>query len=622
MTDMAAGAQAARQMQQNVIGAQYDQGYADAAAEDTQLKLEGDRLKLQGDRLKAAYAPQQAAAEAEAEKMRLDKMRLARTMEEAQYKSDTDTDARLKTWLTTDEGTKATDTEKLRKAAIFKMEGNRVKEGAELLDQAEKQDTRDIANQAKKIAAGNEAIAKAFVAVDALDPNDMPKFNAFVDRFPVEVTKAITDQVGAENWKAYSPQEKKEVLSRLFLNGKGLLAEQLKAVELQKTEKLTASREQISAERSAALVQIQTLKGTIDAYKADVAKAAKLEEQAAKDIAAATRLTAELKNKLDIAEKKNASLEEVAITNAVSREQVAEIKKTSAKEVADTKATSAKEVADVKAASAKEVAAAKAASDKVVADTKAASDKVVADTKAASDKEVAEIRAKYESVKAEADKVKAAAETVRAEAAKIRAEAEKTKADKPSTTKAGDELKDLDFYFKRHDAIIREGKKEEDALSKQVSDADAVLQKAKTASWFNISAPNQDKATNVYTEAVAKLNAFRKKQAEKELAVVEDMPEFDKKASIVKRLQDQIQLFSSDKPESKAPAAAPAPAAAAAPAVVAAPAASATAAGKVSGATSNKFNPEQQAWFNAAKKANPTMSDADIIAEGKKRKKL
>ena len=32
MTDMAAGAQAARQMQQNVIGAQYDQGYADDCA--------------------------------------------------------------------------------------------------------------------------------------------------------------------------------------------------------------------------------------------------------------------------------------------------------------------------------------------------------------------------------------------------------------------------------------------------------------------------------------------------------------------------------------------------------------------------------------------------------------
>jgi len=611
MTDMAAGAQAARQMQQNVIGAQYDQGYADAAAEDTQLKLEGDRLKLRGDRLKAAYAPQQAAVEAEAEKMRLDKMRLARTMEEAQYKSDTDTDARLKTWLTTDEGVKATDTEKLRKAAIFKMEGNRVKEGAELLDQAEKQDTRDIANQAKKIAAGNEAIAKAFVAVDALDPNDMPKFNAFVDRFPVEVTKAITDQVGAENWKAYTTQEKKDVLGRLFLNGKGLLAEQLKAVELKKTEKLTESREQISAERSAALVQIQTLKGTVDAYKADVAKAARLEEQAAKDIAAATRLTEELKNKLDIAEKKNASLEEVANTKAVSAKEVADVKAASSKEVADTKATSAKEVADVKAASAKEVAAAKAASDKVVADTKAASDK-----------EVAEIKAKYESVKAEADKVKAAAETVKAEAARIRAEAEKTKADKPSTTKAGDELKDLGFYLKRHDAIIREGKKEEDALVEQVTKADAVLQKAKTASWFNISAPNQDKATNVYTEAVTKLNAFRKKQAEKELATVEVMPEFDKKASIIKKLQDQIQMFSSDKPESKAPAAAPAPAAAAAPAVVAAPAASATASGKVGGATSNKFNPEQQAWFDAAKKANPTMSDADIIAEGKKRKKL
>ena len=606
MTDMAAGGQAARQLQQNVIGAQYDPATAAASAEETQLKLQQDRLA-------AKYAPEKAAAEAEQEQMRLDKLRLQKTMEEAQYQSDTQTDQKLKGWLQSEEGKKATDADKIRKAAALKMEGNRVEEGTKLLTQAERLDAVGLANDAKTIALKNEAIGKAYVAVDALDPNDLVKFNQFVGRFPPEVTKAITDQVGKENWESYSPQEKKDVLSRLFLNGKGLLAEQIKAVELKKTEALTESREKISADRNAALIQVQTLKGTVDAYKADVAKAAKLEQEAAKDIAAKERLLEELKNKLSIAEKKNASLEEVATTKAISAEEVANIKKTSSKEVADTRATSAKEVADVRAASAKEVEAAKAASSKVVADTKAASDK-----------EVAEIKAKYESVKAEADKVKAAAETVKAEAAKIRAEAEKTKANKPPTAKAGDELKDLGFYLKRHDALIKEGKKEEDGLVEQVTKADAALQKAKTASWYNISAPNQDKATNAYTEAVTKLNVFRKKQAEKELATVEDMPEFDKKASIVKKLQDQIQMFSSDKPESKTPAAAPAPAAAAAPApaAAAAPAPGATAAGKVGSATSNKFNTEQQAWFDAAKKANPTMSDADIIAEGKKRKKL
>ena len=94
MTDYAAGGQAARQMQQNVIGAQYDQATAAAAAEGTQLKLQEDRLK-------AAYAPQVIANEAEQEELRLDKMRLAKTMQEAEYKSDVETDGRVKTWLTT-----------------------------------------------------------------------------------------------------------------------------------------------------------------------------------------------------------------------------------------------------------------------------------------------------------------------------------------------------------------------------------------------------------------------------------------------------------------------------------------------------------------------------------------
>ena len=61
MTDLAAGGQAARQLQQNVIGAQYDPANAAASAEETQFKLQQDRLA-------AAYAPQKAAQESKKKK--------------------------------------------------------------------------------------------------------------------------------------------------------------------------------------------------------------------------------------------------------------------------------------------------------------------------------------------------------------------------------------------------------------------------------------------------------------------------------------------------------------------------------------------------------------------------
>ena len=38
--------------------------------------------------------------------------------------------------------------------------------------------------------------------------------------------------------------------------------------------------------------------------------------------------------------------------------------------------------------------------------------------------------------------------------------------------------------------------------------------------------------------------------------------------------------------------------------------------------TSNKMTAEQQFWVDRAKAANPGMSEADIIAEGKKKGKL
>ena len=654
MTDMAAGAQAARQMQQNVIGAQYDQATAAAAAEETQLKLQGDRLK-------SLYAPQQAAAEAEAEQMRLGKMRLARTMEEAQYKSDTETDGRLKTWLTTEDGKKATDIEKLRKAAVFKMEGNRVKEGAELLDQAEKQETKEIANQTKKLALSNEAVAKAFVAVDALDPNDMPKFNAFVDRFPVEVTKAITDQVGVENWKAYNPQEKKEVLSRLFLNGKGLLAEQLKAVELEKTKALTTSREAVQKEISNSAKNVAEIKAT------STEKVADTKADASRDVAV------------------QKGIDDLAKVKQQGEDALTKEKQRGADALERQKQKDADAMSRLK------------------------------EENASKERIQAHEDASKERIRKMEDEAKIKIEGMRDKTLKDIADAKATAKDK---TKPVDEIKTIDQYFKRHDAIVKEGKKEEDALIKQVSDADAILQKAKTASWFNISAPNQNKATDAYTGAVTKLNAFRKTLAQKELDSLTDMPDFDKKASIIKRLQDQILMFDSGLP---APAAVPsktapasaAPAAVAAPAATT-PAAGASAAGKIgnasvpsnakthdgyparqnadgsystevsitvtnpklnggkptnipslwkgkevdentavenalasgkkydsfstipeavdaaikrskaggAGGTSNKFTVEQQTWFDAAKKANPTMSDADIIAEGKKRKKL
>lgn len=560
MTDMAAGGQAALQMQESMAAAPYVGEKAAASAEETQLKLQQDRLK-------AAYAPQQAAAEAEAEQMRIKTMRLQTLATESQYKADADSTQKLQQWMQSDDGKKATDADIIKKAAAFKFEAGRVEEGAKLMTQAEKLDATALANEAKTYAAINESIGKAFVAVDALDPNDMVKFNQFVDRFPPATTKAITDQVGAENWKAYTPQEKKEVLSRLFLNGKGLLAEQIKAVELKKTAALATNRLAVEGLKQDGATARKEMEGDV-----------KLAVREAADTAAMER----------VKEKAAFDLEKV---KQQGEDALAREKQKGEDALARQKERDAEAMLRLK------------------------------EQDASKERMRKEEDASRERIKKMEDDSKERIESMRDKTLKEIAQARLDAKDKP---KPGDDKKDVSFFYKEHDRIVKDGKKQEEALTAEVDKADAARQKARTASWYQTDAYKQDEYNTAYTDAVAKRNVFRKEQTQKELDVLEDMPESPTKKKIIDRLQARMKLFETDlesKKETKPVDKVPAPAAAVTPpAAVAAPAASA--AGRVGGVPSNKFTPEQQTWFDAAKKANPTMSDADIIAEGKKRKKL
>ena len=537
MTDMAAGSEATRQLQQNIIGAQYDPANAAAAAEETQLKLQQDRLK-------AAYAPQQAAAEAEVEQMRLKTMRLQTLASETQYTADVNSTQKLQQWMQSDDGKKATDADIIRKAAAFKFEAGRVEDGTKLMTQAEKLDAIAIANEAKTLAANNEAIGKAFATIEAV-----PDFQVdqYFEGLPEATKKLITDQTGKENWMMFSGAEKKQVVSKLFLNGKGLLADQLKAVELKKTEALATNRLAVESLKQDGATYRKEMEADVKLAISEAANKAALERVEAK---AAADLEKEIQRGADALERqrqKDVDAMERLKEQDASKERMRE----------------------------------------------------------------AEDKAK-ERIKKMEDDAKIKIEGMRDATLKEIAQAKLDAKEKP---KASDDKKDVSFFYKEHDRIVKDGKKREDVLIAEVDKADTARQIAKTASWYQTDAYKQDRYNTAYTNAVAKLNAFRKEQTQKELDVLEDMPESPIKKKIIDRLQAQMKMLETDvenKKDNKPADKTSAPAATAAPAASAAKAA----------VPSNKFSPEQQTWFDAAKKANPNMSDADIIAEGKKRKKL
>ena len=236
MTDVAAGGQAALKLQQSMAAAPYVEQEAAAVAEETQLKLQQERLK-------ASYAPQMAAAKAEQDQLLLKDYRRKEVAAQVGYEADKESTSKLQQWMLTDEGKKASEADLIKKAAVFKLQAGLTEQGTKLMTQAEKLDAVDIANQAKRLAADDEAITKASIAIDAVPEG---KEDEFINRLPPDSIKAAEARVGKENWAAYTGAEKKQVLSRLMLNTKTLAAEQRRAIDLKKTEIITQTRRDIA----------------------------------------------------------------------------------------------------------------------------------------------------------------------------------------------------------------------------------------------------------------------------------------------------------------------------------------------------------------------------------------
>ena len=89
MTDVAAGSTAARNLQQNVLGAQYDEANIAAVAEENQLKLQQNRIKTM-------YAPEEAQLKLEQDKLGNEKTRLANLVTDTNFKASEDSKAKLK----------------------------------------------------------------------------------------------------------------------------------------------------------------------------------------------------------------------------------------------------------------------------------------------------------------------------------------------------------------------------------------------------------------------------------------------------------------------------------------------------------------------------------------------
>lgn len=509
MSDVAGGSTAALQLQQNMAAAPYVQQEAAATAEESQLKLQQERLK-------ASYAPQMAAAKAEQEELLLKDQRRKEVAAQVGYVADRESTDKLQQWMLTDEGKKASESEVIKKAAVFKLQAGLTEQGTKLMAQAERLDAVDIANQAKRLAADDEAITKASIAIDAVPEG---REMEFINRLPPDSIKAVEARVGKENWDAYTGPEKKQVLSRLMLNGKTLAAEQKRALDLKRTELIVQARKDIAINHEDEATRRKELevesKQTLQTEKLEAQKQrqeADLEarkERQDKDLEAK-----EARLKLDLAAKETRLKEDLEAR--LEREKL-------------------------KGATLKEIEAMKDETKKIVQGMRDTTAKDIRESKEAAEKELEKMKQKG-----------------REDLEKMKGDFKKSLPAKPvkEPDPSVKDFKGWSAYTKAHDAIVKSTKKEEDALTDQIVKAEAKVLKAKDASWYDIGAPDLTESTAAYDELVAKRDALRRERATKELDLVLTMPDFASKEKIVADLQKQLKILPAEpKKEADAPSA-------------------------------------------------------------------
>ena len=220
MTDVAAGSNAALQLQQNM-----------AAAPDVQ---QAQNMAMQGAQLKLQQ-----------EQANLEKTKLANLIGESGFQSSNEAKQKLQALSKDPKFIAADDAGKIRMASLVNAEvtGN-PEQLAKNLQAAEVLEAKDLANQSTALNNQAREVAKAAAIINGVAPE---KIGETFDRLPEANRKTIYDQVGGEQaWKALNNVEKKAVLNNLMMNTDRKIASQTMLIEDMKSTKMAASREKVA----------------------------------------------------------------------------------------------------------------------------------------------------------------------------------------------------------------------------------------------------------------------------------------------------------------------------------------------------------------------------------------
>jgi hypothetical protein len=198
MSDVAAGSNAALQLQQNM-----------AAAPDVQ---------------------QQQAMAVQQQQENLQKTKLANLVSDSSIKVDAELKNKMQALIKDKGYTESSPSDQVLKIASLYGEAGKTEDMAKLIKSSVDIEAKELSNKQKTIDLNREQISSAATVLENLADD---KVNDGFSRLPKESQQTIINKVGKENWDNFSPKEKKAVVHNLFESVNNKLQEQKIAANIE-----------------------------------------------------------------------------------------------------------------------------------------------------------------------------------------------------------------------------------------------------------------------------------------------------------------------------------------------------------------------------------------------------
>lgn len=221
LADMTEGSTAARQLAQNVYGAQYDEANIAAVAQENQYKLQQQQIL-------AANAGETARLKLAQDRSKVEENEIDTAVKKADYQASEDSKTDLQKIVGTTDYMAADAAGKLSLIAESEAKAGRPVQAQRAFAAAELARVRATQDALRQNEVNRNLITDANGIFQATPETNV---DAVFNNLPKATQDIILSKTGPDNWKTFTPAQKKEVVGNLMVNAHGALAVQLKEIQ-------------------------------------------------------------------------------------------------------------------------------------------------------------------------------------------------------------------------------------------------------------------------------------------------------------------------------------------------------------------------------------------------------